>query len=282
MIDAYDEESPNKLLWNTLPKECISGLGLSKQQTEWLEGTSAGMELNHAQEHLQKTYTSIEPLLKSLKQAYPDFVTTKTISYENYLWATQIWFPLFRGCKSHEQLLLSYGALPNQKLLIYYGFVLRNNPFDFVSLESKIMEELDAMETSQKQLCLKRMEEQEVDLSQKIMAGALPKKLVSCAKIFVRSRNNLEDLCSESSYQDLRLKEEAYEKIRSWLESIQRTLLTSTVWTLQNDDKVSELCKEYLLCQIDTLRIRLQSWKPGPFPSDAEQDSVVRDVCHND
>ncbi len=33
-----------------------------------------------------------------------------------------------------EQLLLSYGALPNSKLLTFYGFACKGNPYNELSL----------------------------------------------------------------------------------------------------------------------------------------------------
>ena len=40
----------------------------------------------------------------------------------------------FRSCTIGSQVFLSYGALPNSKLLTFYGFVPSCNPFDFVPL----------------------------------------------------------------------------------------------------------------------------------------------------
>jgi hypothetical protein len=38
-----------------------------------------------------------------------------------------------RHCAEGEQVFLSYGPLPNLKLLLFYGFALRDNPQDLVS-----------------------------------------------------------------------------------------------------------------------------------------------------
>ncbi|PNH09292.1 SET domain-containing protein 4, partial [Tetrabaena socialis] len=43
----------------------------------------------------------------------------------------------FRPCAPGRQLFLSYGPYGNGKLLLFYGFALRHNPFDEVELELK-------------------------------------------------------------------------------------------------------------------------------------------------
>ena len=43
-----------------------------------------------------------------------------------------------RHCKAGEQCLLSYGPLPNLKLLLFYGFTLPSNPSDTVLLSFQV------------------------------------------------------------------------------------------------------------------------------------------------
>ena len=43
-----------------------------------------------------------------------------------------------RPCRPGEQIFLSYGALPNLKLLVFYGFALQDNPQDTVSLTLEV------------------------------------------------------------------------------------------------------------------------------------------------
>ena len=47
-----------------------------------------------------------------------------------------LFFP--RPCEPGEQLFLSYGPLPNLKLLVFYGFTLLENPQDTVSLSLEV------------------------------------------------------------------------------------------------------------------------------------------------
>ena len=45
---------------------------------------------------------------------------------------------LGKPCAAGEQLFLSYGALPNLALLLFYGFALPENPHDTVSLTLEV------------------------------------------------------------------------------------------------------------------------------------------------
>ncbi|KAL6770518.1 hypothetical protein ACKKBF_B31570 [Auxenochlorella protothecoides x Auxenochlorella symbiontica] len=53
-------------------------------------------------------------------------------------------FPAFRPCKEGEQVFISYGPVPNLKLLCYYGFVIADNPHDVVPLTLELPAEEDA------------------------------------------------------------------------------------------------------------------------------------------
>ncbi len=44
----------------------------------------------------------------------------------------------FRPCSAGDQCFLSYGAIPNLKLLLFYGFALPNNPHDIVSITLEV------------------------------------------------------------------------------------------------------------------------------------------------
>ena len=44
----------------------------------------------------------------------------------------------FRPCPSGRQVFLSYGPLPNAKLLLFYGFAMDGNPFDTVALPAEV------------------------------------------------------------------------------------------------------------------------------------------------
>ena len=44
----------------------------------------------------------------------------------------------FRHCAAGEQCFLSYGPLPNLKLLLFYGFALPDNPHDTVPITFEV------------------------------------------------------------------------------------------------------------------------------------------------
>ena len=47
-------------------------------------------------------------------------------------------FPLFRPSSKDQQCFLSYGPLPNLKLLLFYGVAIPNNPHDAVPLQLQV------------------------------------------------------------------------------------------------------------------------------------------------
>ena len=53
--------------------------------------------------------------------------------------AGMLCFPLFRPSSKNQQCFLSYGALPNLKLLLFYGIAIPNNPHDAVALHLQVL-----------------------------------------------------------------------------------------------------------------------------------------------
>lgn len=47
-------------------------------------------------------------------------------------------FPLFRPNSKNQQCFLSYGPLPNLKLLLFYGIATDGNPHDAVPLQLQV------------------------------------------------------------------------------------------------------------------------------------------------
>lgn len=47
-------------------------------------------------------------------------------------------YPAFRPCPKGAQTFISYGPVPNLKLLSYYGFALAENPHDQVPLTLEV------------------------------------------------------------------------------------------------------------------------------------------------
>ena len=47
-------------------------------------------------------------------------------------------FSLFRPCAAGRQCYLSYGSLPNEKLLLFYGMALPDNPQNRMTIQLKV------------------------------------------------------------------------------------------------------------------------------------------------
>lgn len=47
-------------------------------------------------------------------------------------------FCVDRPCSAGQEVLLSYGRLPNHSLLLYYGFALKNNPHDSLPMTLEV------------------------------------------------------------------------------------------------------------------------------------------------
>lgn len=53
-------------------------------------------------------------------------------------------FSTFRGLQVGEQCFLSYGPLPNLKLLLFYGFAVPDNPHDVIPINLEVPSPLAA------------------------------------------------------------------------------------------------------------------------------------------
>ena len=47
-------------------------------------------------------------------------------------------YPAFRPCSKGQQVYISYGPVPNLKLMCYYGFAVPCNPHDLVMLQLEV------------------------------------------------------------------------------------------------------------------------------------------------
>ena len=50
----------------------------------------------------------------------------------------ELCFPLFRPVGKGQQCFLSYGPLPNLKLILFYGMALADNPHDVVPIQLQV------------------------------------------------------------------------------------------------------------------------------------------------
>ncbi|CAL5219423.1 g1252 [Coccomyxa viridis] len=185
MIDRRDQDSDFAPFWQSMPKTLATGLSMTREDLEILEGTPAADAIRAAQQHVRGYFEAALPALSALTEAFPDDILPEYVSEEAFLWAAQLWysygmevkfpdgqvrqclvpvaclmnhspwphvirygqidpgsrllnFPVFRVCKSGEQCHLSYGPLPNLKLLLFYGFTLPHNPSDVVSISFEL------------------------------------------------------------------------------------------------------------------------------------------------
>lgn len=95
-------------------------------------------------------------------------------------------YPLFRPCRKGEQAFISYGPVPNMKLLAYYGFAIEGNPHDIVPLT------LDISKQSKK--VQQALDSISVSLDHNLRNGTIPKKLKACMRVIVANSDELEDV----------------------------------------------------------------------------------------
>ncbi|KFM26144.1 Histone-lysine N-methyltransferase setd3 [Auxenochlorella protothecoides] len=163
MIDRHDPDSAWARYWASLPAAFHTGLSFPPTLVHRLAGTAGALELTRAQGHLKRQYDATRPLLAMLLAAYPALLSPAWFEFGQYTWAAELWysyafeieygrlseagmlnFPAFRPCKEGEQVFISYGPVPNLKLLCYYGFVIADNPHDVVPLTLELPAEEDA------------------------------------------------------------------------------------------------------------------------------------------
>lgn len=101
-------------------------------------------------------------------------------------------FPAFRRCPAGSQAFISYGPVPNLKLLSYYGFVIPNNPHDTVGLRLEAPEEDSSpnLKTAM-QLC-------NIGFDHSLRNGPLSLKLLACVRLVVATDEELAAVCQGS------------------------------------------------------------------------------------
>ncbi|WPT18035.1 Actin-histidine N-methyltransferase [Picochlorum sp. SENEW3] len=93
-------------------------------------------------------------------------------------------YPAFRPVNQGEQAFISYGAVPNLKLITYYGFSIADNPHDILSLTLEIPSYREEVEQA-----LQRIG---VTLDHNLRHGPLSSKLKACLRIIVSTPDELE------------------------------------------------------------------------------------------
>ena len=89
-------------------------------------------------------------------------------------------YPAFRPCPAGHQLFISYGPVPNLKLLSYYGFVIPNNPHDLVPLTLEPPQDDDL--TPEKLSLLSSLG---IGMEHALRNGPLAAQLLACLRVIV-------------------------------------------------------------------------------------------------
>ena len=102
-------------------------------------------------------------------------------------------FPAFRPVKQGEQVFISYGPVPNMKLLTYYGFSIADNPHDLVPLTL----EMPAVEDTPENRSIlasrtKAMEKYGIRMEHSLRNGPLAAQLMGCLRLVVAEESELE------------------------------------------------------------------------------------------
>jgi hypothetical protein len=100
-------------------------------------------------------------------------------------------FPAFRPCPAGSQAFISYGPVPNLKLLSYYGFIIPNNPHDTVGLRLEAPEDSSPHLKAAMQLC-------NIGLDHNLRNGPLSLRLLACVRLVVATDDELKAVCRGS------------------------------------------------------------------------------------
>ena len=95
-------------------------------------------------------------------------------------------YPAFRPCLKGEQVFISYGPVPNMKLLSYYGFAIPGNPHDLVPLT---LEPPEGGLTTQQEAAMKA---HGVEMEHSLRDGPLAGKLLACVRLVVATEEEIE------------------------------------------------------------------------------------------
>lgn len=88
-------------------------------------------------------------------------------------------YPAFRPCAKGEQVFISYGPVPNMKLLAYYGFAIPQNPHDLVPLQ---LEPPESGLTAQQEAAMKA---HSIGMEHSLRDGPFAVQLLACLRIVV-------------------------------------------------------------------------------------------------
>lgn len=100
-------------------------------------------------------------------------------------------YPAFRPCRQGSQVFISYGPVPNLKLLTYYGFVIHRNPHDLVPLTLELPDGLDEDQKVHLEAALTRCH---LGLEHNLRDGPLALPLLACMRLIVATKSELKSV----------------------------------------------------------------------------------------
>jgi len=178
-------------------------------------------------------------------------------------------FPAFRPCQEGDQVYISYGPVPNLKLITYYGFAIEGNPHDIVPLTLTV----PAMKHARAQRVEGILEQLGIGLEHNLRSGPLATKLIACMRIIASTDDELQAV-ENSSTNPLRgpISEENEIHAKSILKNALVSLLQTINASIANFDEKSKLipsgwqlsasfCDVYLKNQRSILQTSLQHCK---------------------
>ena len=171
-------------------------------------------------------------------------------------------YPSFRPCKKGEQAFISYGPVPNMKLMAYYGFAIDENPHDIVPLTLEIA-------SKQNEKVQKALESISVTLEHNLRNGPISRKLTACLRVLVSDSNELEDIITgkknplqESINQsnERQAKQTLHSALKGVHDSLKKSLEQFDDKKIPDDWKLSaSFCKVYLQNQYSILENCLEA-----------------------
>lgn len=171
-------------------------------------------------------------------------------------------YPSFRPCRKGEQVFISYGPVPNMKLIAYYGFVIEENPHDIVPLTFEISKQSEKVQQA--------LDAMSVNLEHNLQHGPLSRKLKACLRVLVSNSNELEDILNGDKnplYEEINAANE--KQAKQTLHRALQEIHDSLKWSLEHfdDHKVpkdwklsASFCKVYLQNQYSILEKSLEAW----------------------
>ncbi|KAF5749424.1 hypothetical protein HS088_TW04G01393 [Tripterygium wilfordii] len=140
MKEKHNCSSKFKMYFDTLPENFNTGLSFGVDAIMALDGTLLLEEIMQAKEHLRTQYDELVP---QLCKNHPDIFPPTLYTWEEFLWACELW-----PCRAGEQCFLSYGNLSSSHLTTFYGFLPEgDNPYDVIPLDIDI-DQVDCVEAS--------------------------------------------------------------------------------------------------------------------------------------